>query len=707
MKPLRANLAIALSCALIGAGTGCRPRPTPQARLARVELMPNLPRPYLMREWKKVARDYDALAFDLEAKGQFLPLIWWDTTRHNYPMRGFGLPSYVGSPYQKSRNHHEAINCMAAVVGASLVGIDKSNQRGANFVAMCQRYFNRDNGLNLYLNAVSTRTGNSFWYETYPSILFAQLMDLYPNVGDFVKQLRLSADRTLGAVEALSGPDGIPDFNHTAFDYSTMSPRDNGRWREPDAAAGYAWFLYVSYVRTGEKKYLDGAERCVRFLERCPANPFYEILLPFGVIAAARMNAELGCRYDVEKLLEWCFGPSAARRGWGVIVDRWRGIDVAGLCGSLKDGGGYGFAMNTFAMVGALAPLPRYEPRFARAIGKFVLNAANSARLFYANAHDDAHQTSAAWAQTHDPTSCIAYEGCRKTGRLSDKAVADLETAAGRVVCGDFRATRARREVPRAVEVLEEARDGDGWRLEHIWAFRVKKARRRYFHAFARSEGGAFRFAWAPNPKGPFRPLFTVKADNPSDHYCRGLPADLEGPLYVKAESAKARPAGGKPGRLVVDALFSIYEFDASPFAMGDAVGGHGSPIPTDLALYGASHVGYLAAVVEKTNVEGILRLDLLKTDWHHAPAYPTFLYCNPYPEARDVEVAVGPEPRDIYDAVSHAFVRRGVSGKVAVRLEPESAKVLVLCPAGGRLSADGRRLLVNGIVVDYWEHGQ
>ena len=55
--------------------------------------MPNLPQPYEMRDWKKVARDYDALVLHHHATGRFLPLIWIDKTHHASAEDGFGLPS--------------------------------------------------------------------------------------------------------------------------------------------------------------------------------------------------------------------------------------------------------------------------------------------------------------------------------------------------------------------------------------------------------------------------------------------------------------------------------------------------------------------------------------------------------------------------------------------------------------------------------------
>jgi hypothetical protein len=60
------------------------------------------------------------------------------------------------------------------------------------------------------------------------------------------------------------------------------------------------------------------------------------------------------------------------------------------LIGEINGGDDYAFAMNTFEQIGALVPLVRYDSRFARAIGKWVLNAANASRLFYPNFLPDA-----------------------------------------------------------------------------------------------------------------------------------------------------------------------------------------------------------------------------------------------------------------------------------------------------------------------------
>src|SRR4030042_681398 len=99
-----------------------------QIAINRVNKMPNKPLPYTMRNWKKVAAGYDSLVFDLNASGQYLPMVWTDGNTINYPDHDrFGLHSYVGTPDIWSA---AAINVLPAVLGATLSGIDKSDQNG-------------------------------------------------------------------------------------------------------------------------------------------------------------------------------------------------------------------------------------------------------------------------------------------------------------------------------------------------------------------------------------------------------------------------------------------------------------------------------------------------------------------------------------------------------------------------------------------------
>jgi hypothetical protein len=156
--------------------------------------MPNRPSPFKLKDFKSVARGYDKLAFDFDAKGQYLPLIWWDDSKVNMPIRGFGMYSYVGKNQTPGGTDHEAITTLGALLGATVAGIDKSSGPH-NFVEMAPQYFNSANGQNVVTNNVGAETGKTYWYETFPQIIFNCLADRYPDTPRFDHIVRTSADR--------------------------------------------------------------------------------------------------------------------------------------------------------------------------------------------------------------------------------------------------------------------------------------------------------------------------------------------------------------------------------------------------------------------------------------------------------------------------------------------------------------------------------
>ena len=60
-----------------------------------------------------------------------------------------------------------------------------------------------------------------------------------------------------------------------------------------------------------------------------------------------------------------------------------------------------------------LVPAARYQPQYARAIGRYALNAANSSRLLQGYGLDAAHQDHAQWKKQTDPNNLFFYEGLR------------------------------------------------------------------------------------------------------------------------------------------------------------------------------------------------------------------------------------------------------------------------------------------------------
>ncbi len=141
------------------------------------------------------------------------------------------LDSYVGTG--NHLNQAEAINIIPAIVGASLAGIDKSNQNGMNWVAMTKDFFNLKNGQNVYLNSYSTTSGNDWWYDVMPNVYFYQLRSLYPDAApEFSTQFTTVADRWLYCVKQLGGsttPWSLPNMNYRAFNLATGLPLDHRR----------------------------------------------------------------------------------------------------------------------------------------------------------------------------------------------------------------------------------------------------------------------------------------------------------------------------------------------------------------------------------------------------------------------------------------------------------------------------------------------
>ncbi|MBI2427882.1 MAG: T9SS type A sorting domain-containing protein [Ignavibacteriales bacterium] len=517
--------------------------------------MPNLPAPYMMRDWKSVAKGYDSLVFKTDAVGDYLPLNSLYSNTVNYPgSQSFRLKSYVGSPGAGG----EGINCLPAVVGAELVGLDKRNQNGKDWVAMCKEWFNTLPSESVYLNTPRASSGDDWWYETMPNIFFYQLYDLHPEVTEFKTQSKTVADRWLAAVKSMNGsatPWHLPNMDHRAWELSTMTPNDIGV-HEPEAAGAIGWLLYQAFVKTGDEKYRIGAEWAMEFLSSQSLNPSYELQLVYGAVTAARMNAEMGTMYDLQKIFNWCFdvGPL---RSWGTTLGTWGNYDCYGLVGDVQQfEPGYAFLMNTFQHVGALAPIARYDDRYARAIGKWVLNAANAVRLLYPNFLPDSNQDSRVWSAQYDPHSFIGYEGLKQT-----------ESANSALATGD-----------------------------------------------------AMKNGWAA----------------------------------------------------------------------------------TNLALYGSSHVGYLAAIVDTTNVPMVLQVDLLKTDFGHAQAYPTFLFFNPHDSTVSVALDAGNDPVDLYDLISNTVIKNNVTQQTTFEIPQNSARVLVLVPSGGTITYSDDKMLINDVVVDY-----
>ena len=84
--------------------------PVEQIRIPRIEQMQNLPDGFHVPDWKRIATGFADLAFDLDAQGQYLPLVWLDQSKINFPEEAFGMYVTVGDPVGRAKNRQRRLS---------------------------------------------------------------------------------------------------------------------------------------------------------------------------------------------------------------------------------------------------------------------------------------------------------------------------------------------------------------------------------------------------------------------------------------------------------------------------------------------------------------------------------------------------------------------------------------------------------------------
>lgn len=521
-----------------------------EKNIRMVNKMPAAPSNYELKDWKQVAADLDALIYDFDLKGKYAPFGGWVKRGVNTKEESFWLRTFVGGAGYESAG--EAINQIGSVLAATLVGIDKSDQNGKNYVNMLNNFYSRRWQT---ITNCPGRDWSDFWYQIYPNVLYFMVADNYMDEEGIQDKLKNIAEGWTNVFNNIKKESGKKlTFEYTYYDFATKKPVNNGKFVNSDAPAGIAYIMYMSYKLFGDTKYLDIAKECMQYLNDLRFNPAYEVLYFYLPYLAARMNIEQGTDYDVDKFVNWAFDSNSnCRGGWGVVVGKWGDYEINGLMGSTVDwGGGSAYAMNTFDAAGGLVPFVKYDARYAKAIGKWMLNLASNSRLFYSGELPRNQESSPDLES--DPNGLIAYEGLR-----------------------------------------------------------------------------------------------------------------------------------------------SIYN-GKSPYAMGDAV--LAGWAETDRGLYGGTHVGILASLIETTNVDQILKLDCTKTSYFDDSKYPTFLLYNPYNENKTVEINVGDKQVDIYDSVTNSIIANDVSGNVSIEMAADSAMVLVYVDSEDEIKMEDNKVMAGESII-------
>lgn len=648
--------------------------------LPSIAQMPDMPKPFVLRDWKKVATDFDRFVFDASKDGQHLPLYWEESSREVNGFDGFGLPSYVGDSRQNPQsNAHEAITTMSAVLGGTLVGLDKSEH-----AAKLRAKFHRKDGIGLYLNHFST-TGDSFWYDTLPSLLFLHLYSHYPEIPGYRDQLISTANVWRDTMVRLGASENtLADFDHTGFDFAKKRPIDRG-WKEADVAAGIACIEYLAYLATDEPKYKQAASWALDWMAQREENPFYENLAPYGAYTSARLNAEQGTHYPTRKFIEWTLNGKNPRK-WGAILEKWNNTEVYGLIGSVYPRYEYAFTMNSFQAVGVMAPIARYEERYARDIAKWILHVAVNGRYFYPNAWPAEGQSSWQWAAKHDPDFCIPYEGIRKQGTTRDYPEGD-QVRFGKI---DLPNT-ADPEKKFVLTADDQGRVSYAGKLT-IPPGSTHRLLAKISHRTKWNQQPV-RISLSKNTNDPLEKALEFRDDGKSNF--RSMEVDMEGEVFLRIEAENLNPKA----KITVDDLLVETRFKNPPHVGGDpTVHGWGA---TDLGLYGGSAAAFLGAMVEPSNVKGIILIDPIATDMMPPTSYPTKLIYNPFPDPKAVTLNVGKAAKNLYDALSNHTVSISASGETTITITPRQAAMIVMTPVNNYV-ARGGKLYCDDIVIDY-----
>ena len=577
------KISVVAIATLVLSACGQQPKgmPVEQEAISRVELMANFPEPYKMIDWKQKALDFESYAFDFNSTLPAGPVIWIDNAQRNFPQPTFGLYTAMADdrqgPDRNNGEFHESLNTLHALISAGLMGIDKTTSpEGYNYVKMVQNYFNKDNGWNIVMNNTCPDVallgggyGRDWWYDVYPNLLYYAVCELFPGVEGADEIQRTVAEQFAKADEVLDG-----NYDYSYFDYSQMKGMVNWIPFQQDAAGGHGWVLLAAYEKYGDERYLERAKSAIAALDSQKESRFYEILLPMGIYTAARLNAQYGCNYDLGKMFSWvfdgCTNPINSRTGWGITAGKWGEYEISGLQGSLTDGGGFAFFMNSVDVAWPFVPIVKYQPQYARAIGKWMLNLANNSRLFFPDQLPDENQCLP--GQQSYTNSIVGYEGLRFENILSTK-------------------NEKYSAVPEGV------------------------------HPVALGDGPL----WYPtNPK---------------------------------------------------ESMFS---------------------------LYSTSACGILGAIVNTTDVEGILKLNCNATDFYSERPYNVNLMYNPFSIGKKVLYELSSDKIDLFDIVTKTYLAKNVSGSCRISLGADCAAVIVELPAGADIQEKDGKLIVNNNIISY-----
>ena len=600
----------------------------PQLDIPLVTKMNRLPSPLNIPNWKQDALNYSQFIFDPTVTGSNMPVV--NVVGQDFALPGYLQPLGVNGRTSNDVNSTEAMTSVAPVIAAEMLGMDMTTYKGLNWMQSCKRWFDPGCGAHgLYRDGPNQSGGGGYLnpaiYGYWPMAIGMMLTDRHRNDPVFCTNLSLQCASVLQIAQAYGCPTNADFSLGRSYDLATLSVTNlggHGDW-VPGMSAGLGWMLYIGYLWTGDSNYLACAQSALQFYLGYPGR--FENAHQYGPLAVARLNAEQGTSMDLGRMMDNFFGDHTRMPLWiqnppdGYYRHNWSvsrgwspgGVQADGLDMDSRqnNGVGYAFTMGSYQNTAWLAPVARYDQRFARNIGRFLLNAANSCRLLRGIDLDWNHQAHLGWRTN------LVYNGLNKGFLFSY----------------------------------------EGLRWESFYPDPSGAIHAPYGSGDYLSNAGA-GFGSDPNA--------AVDYWNAKTNHCP----------YIPPQS---------------DSTLSYFGWNSF-----------------DIAMYMGNSMGFLGAICNTSSVPAIIGWDVVTTDYYHPGCYPSYLFWNPYTTATNVSFHFGNTNCDLYDTVSGVFVARNAQGNYAFTLGADQAMVLVVAPTNGVVSQVGTQLRINGVVVDYRNHG-
>ncbi len=418
------GLSLAAAC---GLACGVAAAMETQVDIPLVTQMNRLPSPLNIPNWKQDALDYSQFIFDPTVTGTNMPVV--NVVGQDFAFPGYLQPFGVNGRTSTDVTSTEAMTSVAPVIAAEMLGMDMKTYKGLNWVQSCKRWFNSGAGFRGLYSDGPNQSGSGGYldpgiYGYWPMAIGMMLTDRHRNDPDFSSNMSLQCASVLQIAHAYGCPTNADFSLGRSYDQSTLAVTNlggNGRW-VPGMSSGLGWMLYMGYLWTGDSDYLACAQSALQFHLDYPGRG--EIAHQYGPLALARLNAEQGTSLDLGRMMDNFFGdytrmpswvqspPDGYNRGSWSVARGWNpgGVQADGLdMDSRQNGGvGYAFTMGSYQNTAWLAPVARYDQRYARNIGRFLLNAANSCRLLRGIDLDSNHQAHRGWRDN------LVYNGVNK-----------------------------------------------------------------------------------------------------------------------------------------------------------------------------------------------------------------------------------------------------------------------------------------------------